>query len=200
MELMDISNFDMDPFSQFSQWYKIIKDENRENYNALALSTAGIDGKVSSRMVLLKHYDIKGFIFFTNYNSKKGAHLSQNPFASLLFYWPDNRRQIRIEGYVEKVSKWESDEYFNSRIPGHKLNALASDQSTEIPDHQHIINRHKELAIIYHDSPPERPDYWGGYRLEPDLFEFWQEGKNRLHDRIEYRLKDNKWVIRRLAP
>ncbi|MBN1388867.1 MAG: pyridoxamine 5'-phosphate oxidase [Bacteroidales bacterium] len=200
MELRNISNTKKDPFNQFSLWYNIIRKENRDNYNGLALSTAGVDGRVSSRMVLLKKYDKKGFVFFTNYGSRKGLHLSQNPYASMLFYWPEHGRQVRIEGRTEKVSKKESDEYFNTRIQGHKLNALASDQSTEIPDRQYLLDRYNEMASMYHDTPPTRPDHWGGYRLVPDLFEFWEEGENRLHDRLEYRLLNGRWVIRRLAP
>ena len=200
MELKNISKTGMDPFRHFSRWYDIIKEENRDNYNAFTLSTADIDGKVSSRMVLLKKFDIRGFVFFTNYMSSKGKQLSRNPYASMLFYWPEHGKQVRIEGYAEKITEKESDDYFNSRIHGHKLNALASDQSAEIPDRQYLTDRYEAQISRYLDKQPTRPVHWGGYRLVPDLFEFWEEGENRLHDRIEYRLEGDKWVIRRLAP
>ena len=200
MKSPGIAAFQKDPFIHFSGWYSIIEKENRPNYNALALSTADGSGRVSSRMVLLKHYDSEGFVFFSNYESRKGRQLSRNPFASMLFYWPDHGRQVRIEGRVMKVSRKESDDYFNSRIYGHRINALISDQSTEIPGRQYLIDSYEKMAGRYSDKPPRRPDYWGGYRLVPDLLEFWQEGENRLHDRMEYRLQDGLWLKRRLAP
>ncbi|MBS0010002.1 MAG: pyridoxamine 5'-phosphate oxidase [Bacteroidales bacterium] len=200
MENIEISNLYVDPFDLFKEWYGVREKSGLENYNAVALSTAGSNGRVSSRMVLLKKFDTVGFVFFTNYSSKKGLHLAQNPYASMLFYWPEQGRQVRIEGSVKKVSKEESDTYFNSRNHGHKLNALASDQSREIPDKEYLVQRYNELAEKYGDKAPRRPLNWGGYRLIPHLFEFWQEGKNRLHDRIEYCLQGGVWLKRRLAP
>lgn len=200
MKSQDITAFQKDPFIHFSGWYGIVEKENKPNYNALALSSSDGQGRVSSRMVLLKHYDSEGFVFFSNYESRKGRQLSRNPFASMLFYWPEHGRQVRIEGRVMKVSRKESDDYFNSRIPGHRINALISDQSTEIPGRQYLIGRYDKAASVYREKPPRRPAYWGGYRLVPDLFEFWQEGENRLHDRMEYRLEDEVWIKRRLAP
>ncbi len=188
------------PFDFFSDWYDIIEKDARENYNAVALSTSGQKGNVSSRMVLLKKYDERGFVFFSNYESRKGKQLDENPNAALLFYWPEYGRQVRIEGNVKKISDSESDEYFNSRIHGHKINAIASSQSTQIPDRQYLIKRYDELIKEYGNKAPARPYYWGGYRLIPELFEFWQEGENRFHDRIEYRLQVNRWVMRILAP
>lgn len=189
-----------DPFVQFSKWYSPIENNGSENHNAIALSTADKNGRVSSRMVLLKKYGEDGFTFFTNYNSRKGIQLSENPYASILFYWPEYGRQVRVEGRVVKTGKKESDDYFNSRIHGHKLNALASDQSREIPGRQYLIDRQSDLEGKYRDRPVSRPYHWGGYRLKPELFEFWQEGANRFHDRIEYRLQGGRWVTRRLAP
>ena len=200
MELSDFSNISDNPFVQFSKWYSPIENEGRENHNAIALSTAGKDGRVSSRMVLLKKYGEEGFTFFTNYNSRKGIQLSENPYASILFYWPDYGRQVRVEGRVVKISHKESDDYFNSRIHGHKLNALASNQSTEIPGRQYLIDRQNELEEKYRDQSPSRPAYWGGFRLIPDRVEFWEEGEHRFHNRLEYRLEDGKWLTRRLAP
>ncbi|MCF8222945.1 MAG: pyridoxamine 5'-phosphate oxidase [Bacteroidales bacterium] len=188
------------PFEFFSDWYATIEKEARDNYNAVALSTSGQNGNVSSRMVLLKNYDDRGFVFFSNYESRKGKQLDENPNASLLFYWPEYGRQVRIEGIVEKISASESDEYFDSRIHGHKINAIASSQSTQIPDRQYLIKRYDELIKEHGNKAPARPDYWGGYRFIPELFEFWQEGENRFHDRIEYRLQGNRWVMRILAP
>jgi pyridoxamine 5'-phosphate oxidase len=200
MKASGMMDFQKDPFIHFSGWYGIIEKENKPNYNALALSTTDGSGRVSSRMVLLKDYDSHGFVFYSNYQSRKGRQLAGNPFASMLFYWPGHGRQVRIEGSVMKLSAEESDDYFNSRIPGHKINALISNQSTEIPGRQYLIDRYEKAALEYRDRPPGRPAYWGGYRLIPDLFEFWQEGENRLHDRMEYRLVDGSWLKRRLAP
>ncbi len=224
MELKDKQDIHPDPFSLFAKWYAIRESSGQENYNAVALSTSGNDGRVSSRMVLLKGWDSKGFVFFTNYESRKGIQLEQNPYASLLFHWPGQGRQLRIEGLVIKTSRAESDDYFHSRIHGHKINALLSPQSREIPDRRFLIDRYEELISKYPEPVPEnhrgsksdsqqgpksdsqqgpkpaRPPYWGGYRLKPLLFEFWQEGDKRLHDRTEYALHDSAWHTRKLAP
>lgn len=200
MEAPEFLNAEVDPFAIFTKWYGIIEAGGRENYNAVALSSCGGDGRVASRMVLLKRYDSRGFVFFTNYGSKKGHHFAQNPYASMLFYWPEQGRQVRIEGWVEKVSREESDDYYNSRIHGHKLNAHASEQSRAIAGREALVQRYRELVEKYADKAPPRPADWGGYRLVPQLFEFWQEGENRLHDRMEYLLRDGLWIKRRLAP
>ena len=189
-----------DPVKHFNEWYNIRERSGIENYNAVALSSSDIDRRVSSRIVLLKKHSADGFVFYTNYESRKGHQLSSNPFASLLFYWPEQRRQVRIEGRVVRTGTKDSDDYFNSRIHGHKLNAIASRQSSQIPDKQYLVKRYEELAEKYRDIEPPRPEYWGGFMLIPELFEFWQEGKNRFHDRIEYRRQGGKWVKRRLAP
>lgn len=200
MEAKDKQGDHPGPFSLFAEWYAIRESSGEKNYNAVALSTAGKDGRVSSRMVLLKGWDSRGFAFFTNYESRKGIQLEQNPYASLLFHWPGQGRQLRIEGPVSKTSKSESDKYFQSRIHAHKINALVSPQSREIPDRRYLIDRYEELLGSYHEKEPPRPPYWGGYRLKPLLFEFWQEGDSRLHDRTEYALHDSAWHSRRLAP
>ncbi len=200
METSDNNNIHPDPFLLFTEWYALRESSGEENYNAMALSTAGNDGRVSSRMVLLKGWDSRGFVFFTNYKSRKGIQLEQNPFASLLFHWPGQGRQLRIEGTVTETSPEESDNYFHSRIHGHKINAMVSPQSREIPGRRHLIDRYKDLLASYQESEPARPPYWGGYRLKPLLFEFWQEGDNRLHNRTEYTLRYSAWHIRRLAP
>lgn len=224
MELKDKQDIQMDPFSLFAEWYAVRESSEQENYNAVALSTAGNDCRVSSRMVLLKDWDNRGFVFFTNYESRKGVQLEQNPYASLLFHWPGQGRQLRIEGLAVKTATTVSDDYFRSRIHGHKINALVSPQSSQIPDHRFLFDRYKELLGKYpepmpeshqglkagnqqesnpynnQESEPARPPYWGGYRLKPLLFEFWQEGDNRLHDRMEYTLSNSVWHTRRLAP
>ncbi|MFP4488577.1 MAG: pyridoxamine 5'-phosphate oxidase [Bacteroidales bacterium] len=216
MNNIKISNTFDDPYALFSEWYRERESSAPENYNAVALSTSSKNCRPSSRMVLLKEYNHEGFVFFTNYNSRKGMQISVNPYASLLFYWPGPGRQIRIEGSVEKISNEESDNYFRSRIHDHKLNALASPQSSEIPGHRYLIDRYEELISKYpepvpeshhgskpdsqKESKPARPHYWGGYRLKPLLFEFWQEGDKRLHDRTEYTLHGSTWHIRKLAP
>jgi pyridoxamine-phosphate oxidase len=200
MNELDITNVNKDPFDQFEEWYSLRAETGIENHNSMVLATSTDDGRVSSRVVLLKKYNKDGFVFFTNYLSKKGTQLSLNPRASLLFYWPESGRQVRIEGSVQKTTATESDEYFDSRIHGHKLNAIISKQSSEIATREELIQRYKEISSSYNQGNPVRPVNWGGYRLVPDLFEFWQEGADRFHDRIEYFMSEGSWNIRRLSP
>lgn len=200
MEYFDISNSLKNPYEQFAEWYREVEKSGRENYNAVALSTSARNGSVSSRIVLLKEFDHSGFVFYTNYNSRKGRQISINPSGAMLFYWPEFRRQVRIEGVIARTDAEESDNYFNSRIRGHKLNALASDQSSVIESRQNLLEIKNRLDVQYRDSEPSRPDYWGGYRLVPNMFEFWQEGTDRFHDRLEYLATSHGWTINRLAP
>jgi pyridoxamine-phosphate oxidase len=200
MKDSDIRIFSPDPFEQFNELYKVFVEGNSTNYNAMTLASSSAKGRVSARIVLLKYYNKDGFVFYTNYLSKKGVQINENRNAALLFYWPELGRQIRIEGEAEKVSPEESDEYFSSRIKGHQINALVSKQSKEIPNRDSLIKNFNKLIQKYKNADPVRPLEWGGYRLKPSLFEFWQESENRLNDRIEYRLIKGKWQIRQLAP
>jgi pyridoxamine 5'-phosphate oxidase len=152
------------------------------------------------RTVLLKIYDERGFVFFTNYNSRKGAQLSSNPRAALLFYWPECARQIRIEGVTEKITERESESYFKIRPKESQLSAWASEQSSVIPDREHLEKRFLYYKNMYGEKSVDKPEHWGGFRIVPDWFEFWQEGEFRLHDRLSYTKRNDSWVIERLAP
>lgn len=189
------------PFPQFDRWLSAAEAANVPEFNAMALATASIDGRPSVRMVLLRGHDETGFVFFTNYLSRKGGDLAVNPFASLLFFWPAFQRQIRIEGTIEKVSAELSDAYFASRPKGHRLGALVSAQS-RVVDAEALRSRMRELLLEYQDRDEvPRPEHWGGYRLSPTSIEFWQGRENRLHDRIEYvKTGTGEWLKRRLSP
>jgi pyridoxamine 5'-phosphate oxidase len=165
----------------------------------MTLATVGADGRPTSRVVLLKSFDPSGFVFYTNYNSLKGKQLDKNPFAALVFWWPPLSRQVRIEGRTVRVSEAESDNYFASRPFGSQLGALASPQSEPI-DRDTLDRRFESLRNDLQGKSVSRPAHWGGYRLIPDRFEFWQSGENRLHDRIAYELRAGSWNIVRLAP
>ena len=166
----------------------------------MTLATATRFGLPSARIVLLKSFDERGFVFYTNYNSRKGNELEENARACLLFYWPQLWLQVRIEGTVERVSEEESDQYFNSRPLGSKIGAWASEQSTRVEDRAALDKRFEEFSSKFTDNVP-RPPHWGGYRVKPSVIEFWQGQDNRLHDRLRYALQDNgDWLIDRLAP
>lgn len=190
-----------DPFAQFQTWFATALTAQLPEPNAMTLATATPDGRPSARIVLLKGFDTDGFVFYSNYLSRKGRELDANPFAALVFYWPELERQVRIEGPVERLSAHESDVYFQSRPLGSRLGAIASAQSAVIPDRAAVEHRLAELEAEYSDSEPPRPDHWGGYRVRPDTLEFWQGRPNRLHDRLRYRLSgDGSWIIERLSP
>lgn len=194
------NDVEKDPFSQFTIWWDEIIVSNVDEANAVTLATSTSAGIPSARIVLLKGYDENGFVFFTNYNSKKGKELMENPNACLLFFWKDLERQVRIEGPVEKISEDESDKYFQSRPYESKLGAWSSPQSTVIESREIVENNLRSYNAKYPDNVP-RPAHWGGYRVMPVLFEFWQGRPSRLHDRIQYSLTENNiWKIERLAP
>jgi pyridoxamine 5'-phosphate oxidase len=188
------------PFEQFADWFDAAMSADIENGNAMTLATATKDGRPSARYVLLKGYDEQGFVFFSSYTSQKGQELAQNPQAALVFYWVQFHRQIRIYGRVSQLSTAESDAYFNSRPRGSRLSALASNQSSVIENRQVIEQEAARLSAQYDGEAVPRPPRWGGYRLEPEEFEFWQGRADRLHDRFRFRLVSGEWVIERLAP
>lgn len=187
------------PFEQFKVWFGDAVNYPMMEPNAMALSTVNSEGRPSSRIVLLKRYDEKGFVFFTNYESRKGKELERNPYAALLFYWDKLERQVRIEGLTEKISIEESDDYFQSRPYESRLGAWASRQSDVLPSRFTLIREVAKLLMKYPAKVP-LPPFWGGYRLKPDVFEFWQGRPSRLHDRIRYSKRGELWVIDRLYP
>lgn len=197
-ELLE-SDVNSNPFEQFNIWFAEAVEQNLPDSNAMCLSTVSGKGRPSSRILLLKDFDEYGFCFFTNYDSKKGKEMEINPFASMVFFWPELERQIRIEGKIEKLDAKKSDAYFNERPIGSRTAAAVSPQSKAIENRDELEKMVFEFSEK-HGENLKRPDFWGGYKLIPDLFEFWQGRKNRLNDRIEYKLEKNSWIYRRLAP
>ena len=189
-----------DPFVQFAIWYKEHLEAGIAIPETVSLGTASASGRISVRTVLLKEFDEKGFVFFTNYNSKKGIQLSENRSAALLFYWPESGRQVRVEGITEKLSDSESVSYFNTRRRESQIAAWASEQSSIIPDRDFLEKRYNFYKSRYENKEVEKPPHWGGLRIVPDFFEFWRDGEFRLHDRIIYTRMTNVWKINRLAP
>jgi pyridoxamine 5'-phosphate oxidase len=195
------SDLDPDPVKQFSNWFTAAIEAGIRDVNAMSLATAGRDAKPTVRIVLLKGFDQDGFVFFTNYESEKGKQLAANPYAEMAFYWIELDRQIRISGKVEKTSREESQVYFHSRPIGSQLGAWASRQSEAIDARRVLDARMAEMTERFANKPIPVPPHWGGYRLKPDMFEFWQGRLNRLHDRFRYRRQaDGGWLIERLAP
>lgn len=193
-------NINKNPFEQFSTWYKSAIDAGFVHPDAMTLATADKNGKPSARIVLLKSFDEKGFVFFTNYESRKGNELGVNPYASLVFYWDKINKQVRIEGSIEKISAMESEEYFHSRPQGSQIGALASPQSKVIKDREYLDEKFSELSRKFEGKEIPIPQNWGGYRVKPYYFEFWQSRENRLHDRMTYIRDRYSWKIERLAP
>lgn len=188
-----------DPLTLFHRWFAEATAAGQHEPNAMTLATATLDGRPSARIVLLKGADGRGLAFFTNYNSRKGAELANNPRAALVFFWPACERQVRVEGTVAVVSEAESDEYFATRPVASRLGAWASEQSGVIPSREELERRHQELLEKYGDQVP-RPPHWGGYRVVPTAWEFWQGRPSRLHDRIRFRKNVGAWARERLAP
>ena len=189
-----------DPFELFRTWFAAAREAMIEP-EAMTLATADADGRPSARMVLLRGVDARGFVFYTNYESRKGAELSANPKAALVLYWASLHRQVRIEGRVARVSPAESDAYFATRATGSRISAAASPQSAVILNRAQLEQRVRDLAAAHVELILPRPDHWGGFRVQPEAIEFWQAGEHRLHDRIRYRgLTDGGWAIERLAP
>ena len=189
-----------DPVEQFRRWFDEALRAGLHEPNAMTVATATSDGRPSARVVLLKGFDGRGFVFYTNYEGRKGRELEENPRAALLFYWGELERQVRIEGAVFRVSKDESDAYYASRPRGSRLGAWASEQSRVVEGREVLESRVGDLEAEYAGREVPRPVFWGGYRVEPEVAEFWQGRENRLHDRIVYRRGDGGWEAERLQP
>ncbi|HEV8313399.1 MAG TPA: pyridoxamine 5'-phosphate oxidase [Burkholderiaceae bacterium] len=196
---LDESSAHSDPLQQFALWLQQALDAQVPEPNAMTLATVGANGRPSTRIVLIKGLDARGIVWYTNYESRKGRELENNPYAALQFHWVELERVVRIEGRVEKVSAEESDAYFASRPLDSRIGAWASPQSQVIASRALLVANAAKIGARYVLSPP-RPPHWGGYRLVPDCFEFWQGRKSRLHDRLRYRLEGGQWVRERLAP
>lgn len=195
------TDLDKSPFVQFGRWFDEARKLQPQMPESMTVSTCGTDGIVSSRICLLKDFDEHGFVFYTNYNSRKGSQLSENPRISLCFYWVVPDRQVRIEGVAVKTTAEESDAYFATRPRGSQLGAWTSNQSSVIPGRGDLEHRFRELEANHRERQVPRPPHWGGYRVIPIEIEFWQGRPDRLHDRFVYRLREPKdWVIERLSP
>ena len=189
------------PFEQFKIWFEQALSAQLPEPNAMTIATATPDGKPYARIVLLKDYDDRGFVFYTNYESHKGQQLIENPWGAIAFWWAELERQVRIEGRVEQVSQVESDEYFHSRPKGSQLGAWASNQSQVIDSRDVLEQRLQQLKEEYENNEVPRPPHWGGFRVIPDEIEFWQGRPSRLHDRLLYRRsEEGSWVMQRLSP
>ncbi len=200
LKSLDINHLYPNPFLQFNAWFLEAQQAQILESNAMILATASSQGRPSCRTVLLKGVDAGGFLFFTNYDSRKGIDLASNPFACVTFYWAELERQIIIDGQVEKLSREESQAYFHQRPRSSQLGAWASHQDQIISSREQLEESYQHYEKIYTGQAIPLPSYWGGYRLLPDRFEFWQGRPNRLHDRFRYLLKNQTWQIDRLAP
>ncbi len=187
------------PIDQFHIWFDQAQHAELPEPNAMTVASVDANGKPSARVVLIKEVTQDGFVFFTNYESRKGQALTANPHAALLFFWPELERQIRIEGSVTKLSAEESDAYFHSRPLDSRIGAWASPQSQVITSRTQLVTKAAEYALKFALNPP-RPPHWGGFRVKHEVLEFWQGRPSRLHDRIQYVLEDGQWKIQRLAP
>ncbi len=195
------NELDANPCAQFAKWFEEAKKAQPDLPEAMTVSTASLDGVVSSRICLMKGFDRCGFVFFTNYNSFKGTQIHDNPNAALCWWWPALERQVRAEGAIVRTTEEESEEYWATRPRGSQIGAWASDQSKVILGRGDLEGRVREMEENHRDRPVPRPPHWGGYRVIPNMVEFWQGRPDRLHDRFVYRLRESKdWVIERLSP
>lgn len=193
------SDVGTDPHAFFNKWLTEAIQLQCNEPTAMTLATSTFDGKPSARIVLLKEVDT-GFTFYTNYDSRKGLEILQNPYGALLFFWPELQREVRIEGAIKKENEEQSDEYFRNRPTKSKISAWASPQSKVIPSRKYLESLNSDFREEFSGKTIPRPPNWGGYALIPSLFEFWQGRSNRLHDRIQYTLHNDEWIIERLAP
>ena len=196
---LDETHAAADPIEQFSRWWEEARRCEIADVNAMTLATASAASRPSARTVLLKDFDSRGFVFYTNYDSRKGRELAANPQAALLFFWKELERQVRIDGRIERVSAEDSDAYFASRPLASRIGAWASPQSEAIPGKAWLVAKAAEMGLR-HGLSPARPPHWGGYRVCPEAIEFWQGQPSRLHDRLLYTRGDGGWIRSRLAP
>jgi pyridoxamine 5'-phosphate oxidase len=194
------SDADPDPIAQFRRWFDEALAADLHEPNAMTLATATPDGRPSARVVLLKGFDERGFVFYTNYEGRKGGELGANPRCALAFYWGELERQVRVDGRASRVPEEESDEYFRSRPRGSQLGAWASEQSRPVKGREELEERLRGLEAEYEGREVPRPPFWGGYLVEPEVIEFWQGRENRLHDRLVYRRSGGSWRRERLQP
>jgi pyridoxamine 5'-phosphate oxidase len=197
---LDVDDVDPDPVVEFGKWMDQALRADLQEPHAMTLATASADGVPSARVVLLRGYDASGFTFFTDYRSRKGRELADNPRACGVFYWPELERQVRVSGAVRKVSREESEAYFRSRPTGSRLGAWASTQSAVIADRGVLEERLREMAARFGTADVPLPEHWGGYRIVPVELEFWQGRESRLHDRVRYRKQGDVWRLERLSP
>jgi len=197
---LDESDVNSDPIIQFESWMKEAMNAEVPEPNAMTLSTVDANNKPHSRVVLLKGIEEGDFVFYTNWQSEKGSEIEQNPNTALCFLWLELERQVRIEGIAEKLSQEESEEYFKKRPYKSQIGALASNQSSVVPNREFLEKRFEELEEKYTEGDVPKPESWGGYRVKPEVLEFWQGRRSRLHDRIKYEKVGNKWDIKRLSP
>ena len=197
---LDESDAALDPIEQFRGWFDDALAANLHEPNAMTIATATPEGHPSARIVLIKGFDERGFVFYTNYGGRKARELEENPHCALVFYWGELERQVRVEGRVSRVSEGESDAYFASRPRGSQLGAWASEQSRSVENRSALERRLRELEREYEGREIPRPPFWGGYRVEPEIVEFWQGRENRLHDRLLYCRSAEGWRVERLQP
>lgn len=198
-QVLSIQHCCDNPLQQFEQWLQEALNAKVNEPTAMNVATVAEQGRPSSRMVLLKEVNAQGFVFFTNYQSRKGQEIAQNPYVSLTFFWPELQRQVRIEGRIERIAEAESDAYFASRPYTSRVGAWASQQSQPLESYKSLLLRSAKFALQYPLDVP-RPPHWGGYIVMPDCLEFWQGRSSRLHDRIQYQLFEGQWQKRRLSP
>lgn len=200
LKVFDETHVNPNPLSQFNAWFNEALNAEVQEPNAMTLATVGFDGRPCARIVLLKGIEENGFIFYTNYDSNKGKQLRANPFASLVFFWPELQRQVRISGSVEKISEQDADAYFSSRPIESQIGAHASMQSQPLKNREELEAEFERLKTLFTTTPMVRPKHWGGFKVVAHAIEFWQGRASRLHDRFEFTLGPEAWVYKRLSP